>query len=62
MKAKKSKGADSGTQYSHWTKNPHEFEDKKEAEKIHNEQVRRVIKTRIVLIIIVSTCPTTSKN
>ena len=30
MKAKKSKGADSGTQYSHWTKNPHEFEDKKE--------------------------------
>ena len=46
MKAKKSKGADSGTQYRHWTKNPHEFEDKKEAEKIHNEQVRRVIKTK----------------
>jgi len=46
MKAKKSKGADSGTQYSHWTKNPHEFEGKKEAEKTHNEQVKRVIKTK----------------
>lgn len=44
---KTTKGADSGTQYSHWTKNPHEkLESGKESEKIYKEQVNRVIKTK----------------
>ena len=43
---KTNKGADAGTQYSGWTKNPHEFESSDEAEKIHKEQVKRVVKAK----------------
>jgi hypothetical protein len=46
-KNKTTKGADSGTQYSHWTKNPHEkLESSEEAEKIYKDQVKRVVKTK----------------
>ena len=45
-KIKSNKGTDAGTQYSGWTKNPHEFESSENAEEIHKEQVKRVIKAK----------------
>ena len=46
MVKKNKKGADAGTQYSGWTKNPHEFESSQNAEEIHKEQVKRVVKSK----------------
>lgn len=46
MTKKNNKGADSGTQYSGWTKNPHEFESSQNAEEINKEQVKRVVKSK----------------
>jgi|TARA_R110000824_G_scaffold322217_2_gene508932 hypothetical protein len=52
MKKINNKGTDSGTQFSHWTKNPHvddkeeKFESKESAQKINDEQVKRVVKSK----------------